>query len=109
MPVRMGLAELIILLGCFLAFIAIIVILAVLLVRSRPGASAARDRRDEDIPPVMTLDEVAALLRVDADTVEKLIQDGKLPAVKVGQEWRISSANAMAFINAGDETGVGDH
>jgi excisionase family DNA binding protein len=100
MPVRLGLSEVVILLSCFIAFIVLVGVLAVLLLRSRPTARGAKERYDEDLPQVMTIDEVAALLRVDADTVEELIQDGRLPAVKVGQEWRISRTHVIAFINA---------
>jgi excisionase family DNA binding protein len=51
----------------------------------------------------MTIAEVAALLRVDAETVQGFIEGGRLPAVKVGEDWRISRASVMAFVNAGDD------
>jgi excisionase family DNA binding protein len=37
---------------------------------------------------VLTLMEVAALLRVPKSTVYKLAQNGKVPAFKVGKHWR---------------------
>jgi excisionase family DNA binding protein len=37
---------------------------------------------------VLTLMEVAALLRVPKSTVYKLAQDGRVPAFKVGKHWR---------------------
>jgi excisionase family DNA binding protein len=100
MPLRLGLSEVFILLSCFVVFIVVVGVLAVLVLRSRPTASGAKERHDEDLPQVMTVDEVATLLRVDAGVVEELIQDGRLPAVKVGQEWRISRTHVIAFINA---------
>jgi excisionase family DNA binding protein len=39
-------------------------------------------------PQVLTLTEVAALLRVPKSTVYKLAQNGKLPGFKVGKHWR---------------------
>lgn len=38
--------------------------------------------------PVLTLSEVAALLRVPKSTVYKLAQLGRVPAFKVGKHWR---------------------
>jgi excisionase family DNA binding protein len=36
----------------------------------------------------MTLEEVAAYLRVSKDTVYRLAQGGKIPASKAGTQWR---------------------
>jgi excisionase family DNA binding protein len=102
MRVGLGPFELLIILICALVFIAIIVALALLVLRSRSSTPGATEHRDEDVPQVMTITEVAALLRVDTETVQKFIEDGRLPAVKVGEDWRISRANVMAFVNAGD-------
>jgi excisionase family DNA binding protein len=101
MPVRLGVLELLIILSCLIALIALGAIVAVLLLRSRPAAGDAEARRDQAAPEVMTPEEVAGLLRVDVETVEALIRDGKLPAVRVGDDWRISRAAVTAFINTG--------
>ena len=37
---------------------------------------------------LMTLEEVAAYLRLSKDTVYRLAQRGKLPASKAGSQWR---------------------
>ena len=102
MRVGIGPFELLIVLICAIVFIVTIGALTLLVLRSRPSTPGAREHRDEDVPQIMTISEVAALLRVDAETVETLIEDGRLPAVKVGQDWRISRTNVIAFINAGD-------
>lgn len=47
---------------------------------------------------VMTVAEVAKLLRVNRKTVEKLIYAGKLHAVKVGRVWRIPRAAVVRFL-----------
>ncbi len=47
---------------------------------------------------VLTLDEVARLLRLNRKTVEKLIHTGRLHAVKVGRVWRIPRAAVVAFL-----------
>lgn len=100
---NIGFAELVILFGCLAVFVAIVAALAWFLWRSRLRTGKTIKRRDGEMPQVMTLDEVAAALRVDAEAVEGLIEDGRLPAVKVGQEWRISRSNVIAFIERGGE------
>lgn len=47
---------------------------------------------------VLTVAEVAKLLRVSRKTVEKLIYAKKLHAVKVGRVWRIPRAAVEAFL-----------
>jgi excisionase family DNA binding protein len=38
---------------------------------------------------LLTLEEAAALLRVSPNTVYKMCREGKIPAAKVGRQWRI--------------------
>ena len=38
---------------------------------------------------VLTVKEVAVLLKTTRQQIRKMIQFGELPAVKVGREWRI--------------------
>lgn len=37
---------------------------------------------------LLTVKEVAALLRVSAQTLYKMLDNGEIPAVKVGSQWR---------------------
>jgi excisionase family DNA binding protein len=99
-----GLTELAILFSCLVAFLAIVAVLAWFVWRSRLRTGRVVNRRPEEMLQVMTLDEVATTLRVDAEAVEGLIKDGSLPAVKVGQEWRFSRSNVIAFIERGGES-----
>jgi excisionase family DNA binding protein len=41
--------------------------------------------------PLMTVRETAAFLRVDAQTVRRMIKRGDLPGVRVGGQWRIDT------------------
>jgi excisionase family DNA binding protein len=41
-------------------------------------------------PDVLTVDELAAWLQTDAETVTKLADDGELPGRKLGDEWRFA-------------------
>ena len=40
---------------------------------------------------ILTVKEAASLLKTSRQQVRKMIQNGDLPAVKVGREWRIRS------------------
>jgi excisionase family DNA binding protein len=108
MPFRLGLPELIIILTCLVALVVIAVGVAVLILRRGSVASDARGLRDEDTSLVMSVAEIATLLRSDANTVQELIRDGRLPAVRVGEDWRVSRANVIAFLNAGENAGEQD-
>jgi|TARA_Y100000296_G_C5114094_1_gene226770 excisionase family DNA binding protein len=46
----------------------------------------------------LTPEEVAENLRVHYQTVYNWLRDGKLPAVKVGSQWRISESSFKSFI-----------
>ncbi len=41
---------------------------------------------------VMTIDELAAYLKLSKSTLYKLCQDGKVPGQKVGRHWRFHKA-----------------
>lgn len=43
----------------------------------------------QNIPPLLTVKEVAGLLRVHVNTIYNWIRGGKLYAFKVGRDWRI--------------------
>jgi len=40
----------------------------------------------------MTVDEVAAYLRVDKYTIYRLVSKGKIPGFKVGHQWRFKQS-----------------
>jgi excisionase family DNA binding protein len=48
----------------------------------------------------LTVAEVADLLRVSNMTVYRLIQQGELPAVRVGRSYRLRSEDVDAFLSA---------
>lgn len=51
------------------------------------------------ITQLLTIPETATELRVSHWTVRNLIKDKKLPATKVGNQWRVSVANLNDYIN----------
>jgi len=46
----------------------------------------------------LTVNEAAKVLRVSRRTVYRLVQTGKVPAKKVGSQWRISRARLGEFM-----------
>lgn len=52
---------------------------------------------------VYTLDEVAEVLKITRRTLYTYVKEGKLKAVKIGREWRVSEAALQDFINKGTE------
>ena len=47
---------------------------------------------------ILTADEVSKVLKVSKQTVRALINEGKLPAKKVGRSWRILEEDLHAFM-----------
>jgi len=46
----------------------------------------------------MTLGEVAAYLRLSKDTVYRMAQSGKIPASKVGTQWRFRQSDVDEWL-----------
>lgn len=46
----------------------------------------------------LTVDEVARRFGVNATTVYRLVQRGKLPAFKIGNQWRFSEARLEEWV-----------
>ena len=51
----------------------------------------------------LTVVEAAELLRIAERTAYKLVRDGRLPAVKVGNQWRIERRALEAWIAKGGD------
>lgn len=51
---------------------------------------------------ILTIREVADYLKVTERTLYRLVQEGKLPAFKVGNSWRLRRADIDAWI--GEQT-----
>lgn len=47
------------------------------------------DRLCDELPPIVTVDEVAKLLRYNPVTIGRWLETGFLPGSKLGKEWRI--------------------
>jgi len=83
----------------------------------RPAAPALLPADDGDGRPLMpadpttehvlTVQEVAELLKVSQATVWRWCQSGKLPAFRVGQQWRIRATDLQAVMNAHEQRNTG--
>lgn len=55
-------------------------------------------------PPLLTAAAVGSLLGVDASTVYRMAADGRLPALRVGRQWRFAAEQVRAALAAGVPT-----
>ncbi len=49
---------------------------------------------------ILTPEEVARYLRINAQTTYRLLRVGKLPGIKIGQQWRIRKADLDTYLQA---------
>lgn len=60
-----------------------------------PGQGKARDVSEVKL---MTVAEVAALMRVSKMTVYRLVHNGTLPAVRVGRSFRVAEEDVNEYL-----------
>ncbi len=51
------------------------------------------------IPEVLTVAEVAAFLKVHPRTILRLVQDGKIPALRVSKQWRLRRDHILEWMD----------
>lgn len=61
--------------------------------------SARKSKGQRRAETWMTRAEVQEVLRVSRATVERMFKSGRLPASKVGRQWRIRRSDVDAFLN----------
>lgn len=52
----------------------------------------------------MTLDELAAYLKIPKSTLYKLVQEGRLPGQKLGKQWRFGKSAIDRWLDSEQET-----
>lgn len=50
-------------------------------------------------PTLLRVSEVAVLLQVSGSTITRWIRQGKLPAIHIEREWRISRNDLIAWLD----------
>lgn len=65
------------------------------------------DRIIEDLPEIVTVDEIAEVLRVENPTVRRWIRDDHLHGIRLGQRLvRVYKDDLRAFLLKADEHGL---
>lgn len=49
-------------------------------------------------PEIMTITQVAEYFQISEMTTYKLVQQGKIPAFKIGRHWRVKKEDLSEFI-----------
>lgn len=62
----------------------------------------------QDLPLVLTTEQVAEVLQLHPNTVKRMAGAGELRAVKVGKSWRYNRAAVMAFMGLTDPSAAAD-
>jgi len=52
---------------------------------------------------LLTIDETALYLRVSESTVRRMVKDGRIPATRIGRQWRVARAALEALTRIGEE------
>lgn len=68
-----------------------------------PPIGAARVPSEPD--PILTLSEVAALLRTDTEAILERVSGGDLPGRRLGNEWRFSRAAILDWLGGNEDGG----
>lgn len=65
------------------------------------GEAVDEYEHDASIDPdrLLTVEEVARLMRIDARTVQKFLASQELIGVRIGRLWRVARADLRAFIS----------
>ncbi|ENK0838699.1 helix-turn-helix domain-containing protein [Clostridium sporogenes] len=53
---------------------------------------------NEKYDEIMTVAEVAEYFKISEVTTYKLVQEGKIPAFKIGRHWRVKKEDLSEFI-----------
>lgn len=61
------------------------------------------ERGPEGLGAFMTVDEVAEMLRINKSTVYRMAKEGRIPATRVGRQWRFRQKALEGFFDAGGE------
>lgn len=73
--------------------------------RPAPGDEVSPPQHDEaDLPSdLLTVSEVAAMLRVSKMTIYRMVNSGELPAFRVGRSFRIRAAAMRKLMSEPDD------
>ncbi len=73
------------------------------------------DRQTVDLPgngilgEFMTVEDVADMLRINKSTVYRMAKAGRIPATRVGRQWRFRLSALEEFLDAGGDVAFEEH
>jgi excisionase family DNA binding protein len=53
-------------------------------------------------PEIMTINELRSFLRVSYETAMGLIDAGKIPARRIGRDWKVPKCGVLDYLMGGD-------
>lgn len=62
------------------------------------------ERKFEDMPSVLTVEEVSQVLRIGRSSAYALVRSGQIRAVKMGRVYRVPKAAIEDYLRAGCST-----
>lgn len=68
----------------------------------QPEASEPTGSRD-GLGAFMTVEDVAEMLRINKSTVYRMAKAGRIPATRVGRQWRFRLSALEEFLDAGGD------
>jgi excisionase family DNA binding protein len=68
------------------------------------GRSAAEPLGGGRLGEFMTVEDVAEMLRINKSTVYRMAKAGRIPATRVGRQWRFRLSALEEFLDAGGDT-----
>lgn len=57
----------------------------------------------DDLKEVMTIGQAAEFMQIHYNTMWRLIKEKRVPAKKIGRQWRILRKDLMEYMNSHDE------
>jgi excisionase family DNA binding protein len=63
----------------------------------------------QNVHELLTATEVQELLDVDRSTIYRMATDGRLPAVKIGRQWRFPAQQIQGLVGFGEQPDPGRH
>lgn len=66
------------------------------------------NENNSEIIPLLTVEEAASYLKVNAQTVRAMARRGALPAIKVGRVWRFYKDDIDRFFKQGNKLSSDD-
>ena len=57
----------------------------------------------------MTVEDVAEMLRINKSTVYRMAKAGRIPATRVGRQWRFRLSALESFLDAGGDVAFAEH